>query len=176
MPLKAKKSVKSLRVVRSAEAGIRQRRGQGGQLRDFLPLSSFAERDAIDRVRLVKEGVPAELLVVIANEMAITKEKLYATIGLPRATADRKVRLQKRLSTEESERAMGIATLVGQVDQIVRESGEPKGFEAAKWVAGWLDRPHAALGGQRPGSLMDTAEGRRIVSDLAAQMQSSAYA
>lgn len=142
----------------------------------LLPLSSLYTRDAMERVRLVKEGVPAQLLVVLADDMAISREKLYATIGVARATADRKIREQTRLSLDESERALGLARLVGQVEQIVRESGSPEGFEAATWTAAWLDRPHAALGGVRPGTLMDTAEGRNIVSDLVAQMQSGAYA
>lgn len=170
------KRAKARTVTRPARASAVRVKPQSAQVRQYLPFSSFVDRDAIDRVRAVKEGVPAELLVVIAREMAITKEKLYATIGLPRATADRKVRQQKRLSPEESERALGIASLVGQVERTVRDSGETDGFEAAKWVAGWLDRPHAALGGERPGTFMDTAEGRRIVSDLVAQMQSGAYA
>ena len=51
----------------------------------------------------------------------------------------------------------------------------PEGFDAAKWVAAWLDRPQPALGGKRPAELMDTADGRSIVSDLVARMQSGAY-
>ena len=166
MGLRRRKPAKTRGIVRSPAAQVRQ----------FLPLSSLAERDPMDRVRMVKEGVPAELLVAIAAEMAITKEKLYATIGLPRATADRKVRQQQRLTADESERALGIASLVAQVERVVRESGDVRQFDAAKWAAGWLDRPHPALQGERPASFMDTAEGRRIVSDLVAQMQSGAYA
>lgn len=80
------------------------------------------------------------------------------------------------LNQDESERVLGIARLVGQVDNMVRESGNPEGFNAATWVAKWLDRPQPALGGMRPAELMDTADGRGIVSDLIARMQSGAYA
>ena len=141
-----------------------------------LPLASLYRVDAIERVELVKQGVPADLLVLIAEDMAIPKDKLYATIGLARATVNRKLREQQVLSQDESERVLGIARLVGQVDTMVRESGNPAGFDAAKWVAAWLDRPQPALGGKRPGELMDTADGRSIVSDLVARMQSGAYA
>jgi putative toxin-antitoxin system antitoxin component (TIGR02293 family) len=149
-------------------------------LRDLLgrrlPLASLYAFDPIERVAFVKEGLPAELLTVLADDMAISKEKLYTTIGVARATVDRKVREQTLLSQDESERVMGIARLVGQVDAIVRESGNPEGFDAAKWVSAWLDRPQAALGDKRPAELMDTSEGRGIVSGLVAQMQSGAYA
>ncbi len=141
-----------------------------------LPLASLYPIEAIERVALVKEGVPAALLGLISEDMAISKDKLYATIGLARATVNRKVYAQQVLNQDESERVLGIARLVGQVDQIVRESGNAAGFDAAKWVAAWLDRPQAALGGKLPAELMDTADGRGIVSDLLARMQSGAYA
>jgi len=141
-----------------------------------LPLASLYPFDAIERVELVKEGVPAGLLVLISEDMAIPKDKLYATIGLARATVNRKLREQRALSQDESERVLGIARLVGQVSTMVKESGNPEGFDAAKWVAAWLERPQPALGGKRPAELMDTADGRSIVSDLIARMQSGAYA
>lgn len=149
-------------------------------LRDLVgrrvPLASLYAFDPIERVAFVKEGLPAELLTVLAEDMAISKEKLYSTIGVARATVDRKIREQTLLSQDESERVMGVARLVGQVDAIVRGSGDPEGFDAAKWVSAWLDRPQSALGGRRPAELMDTSEGRDIVSGLVAQMQSGAYA
>ena len=125
---------------------------------------------------MVKEGVPSGLLMLISEDMAISRDKLYATIGLVRATVNRKLRGQQVLNQDESERVLGIARLVGQVSTVVKESGNPGGFDAAKWVAAWLDRPLQALGGKRPAELMDTADGRGIVSDLVARMQSGAYA
>jgi putative toxin-antitoxin system antitoxin component (TIGR02293 family) len=89
---------------------------------------------------------------------------------------ERKVRQRRRLNQDESERVVGVARLIGQVEQMVRESGDLEGFDAARWVAAWLQRSVPALGGSRPGDLMDTAEGREIVSSLVAQMQSGAYA
>jgi putative toxin-antitoxin system antitoxin component (TIGR02293 family) len=141
-----------------------------------LPLTSLYAFDPIERAAFVKEALPAGLLTVLAEEMAISREKLYTTIGVARATVDRKLREHALLSQDESERVMDIARLVGQVDAIVRESGNPEGFDAAKWVSAWLHRPQAALGDKHPAELMDTSEGRGIVSGLVAQMQSGAYA
>jgi putative toxin-antitoxin system antitoxin component (TIGR02293 family) len=140
------------------------------------PLGSLFALAPMGRVALVKQGVPSEALGLLAADMGITKEQLYATLGVPRATMERKVRQRRRLNQDESERVVGIARLVGQVEQMVRESGNLEGFDAARWVAAWLERPVPALAGARPGSLMDTAEGREIVSTLVAQMQSGAYA
>lgn len=133
------------------------------------------EADAMERVRIVKQGVPASVVDVMARRMAIPKERLVGTLGLARATIDRKARENKALSTDESSRVLGMARLVGQVQAMVEESGNPEGFNAAEWVAGWLERPLAALGGQRPAELMDTPEGQGIVSQLVARMQSGAY-
>ena len=140
------------------------------------PLGSLYAIAPMGRVALVKEGVPSEALGLLAADMGITKEQLYATLGVPRATMERKVRQRRRLNQDEGERVVGVARLVGQVEQMVRESGVLEGFDAARWVAAWLERPVPALGGARPGDLMDTAEGREIVSSLVAQMQSGAYA
>lgn len=140
------------------------------------PLSSLYAVDPVERVDLVKEGAPAQVLVVISEDMDITREKLYATLGVPRATADRKLRGQRTLSQDESERVLGLARLIGQVETIVRESGRPEGFDAAKWVARWMDQRVPALGGRRPAEFMDTAEGRALISSLVARMQTGAYA
>lgn len=141
--------------------------------RDVWRIYSF---DPIDRVSIVKNGLPADVLPTIAQDLGYSREKLYRTIGVARATVERKVRENKQLTAEESERILGIVQLVGQVARMVAESGTTEGFDAARWVAGWLDQPLSALGGRRPGEFMDTAEGRTIVSTLVSQMQSAAYA
>ena len=128
------------------------------------------------RVEIIKHGLPADYIDELARQMAMPKERLLRGLGLSPATVNRKVRDAKPLSTEESERALGMARLVGQVQAMVEESGSPKGFNAAEWVATWLQEPLAALGGRRPAELMDTSEGQAIVSNLLARMQSGAYA
>jgi len=133
------------------------------------------EADAMERVRIVKLGVPASVVEVMARRMAMPKEKLVGTLGLARATIDRKARENKPLSSDESSRVLGMARLVGQVQAMVEESGNPAGFNAAEWVARWLEKPLPALGGQRPADLMDTPEGQGIVSQVVARMQSGAY-
>lgn len=132
----------------------------------------------MERVDLVKEGVPARALEVIAKAMDVPKAKLASTLGIGRATVDRKAKANQRLSIDESSRVLGIARLVGQVETMVSESGgdEAGGFNAAHWVAAWLEQPLPALGGRRPAELMDTAEGQSVVADTVARMQSGAYA
>ncbi len=54
---------------------------------------------------------------------------------------------------------------------MVEESGETDSFNAAEWLAQWLEEPLPALADGRPVDLMDTAEGQAIVSNLLARMQ-----
>jgi putative toxin-antitoxin system antitoxin component (TIGR02293 family) len=130
----------------------------------------------VERISVVREGVPATVLATLAEDMHVTREQLYVWAGIPRATANRKIRLASVLSQDESERVLGIARLIGQVEQIVAESGTPKGFDPASWTAAWLVQPAAVLGGKSPGEFLDTADGRALVSGLISQMQSGAYA
>jgi len=71
---------------------------------------------------------------------------------------------------------LGMGRLVGQVQRMVEESGRPEGFDAAAWVARWMERPVPALAGRRPAELMDTAEGQALVANVLARAQSGAYA
>lgn len=129
-----------------------------------------------ERIGMVKAGLPARLLATLASDMHIPRERLYGWLGIARTTANRKVKDDAVLSQDESERALGITSLVGQVQKIVSESGSPVGFDAARWTADWLVEPNDALGGRTPGEFMDTSDGRALVSGLVAQMQSGAYA
>ncbi len=138
--------------------------------------SSYYAASNVDRIGIVKAGLPARLLTTLADDMNVTRERLYRWLGIARATANRKVKADEILSQDESERALGIARLVGLVEKIVAESGDPVGFDSARWTATWLERPNNALGGKAPGDFMDTADGRALVAGLIAQMQSGAYA
>ena len=109
-------------------------------------------------------------------QMGISKENLLASLGLSRATINRKERNATPLSRDESERVLGVGMLIGMVHTMVQQSGDPAGFDAARWVAGWLASPVPALAGATPASYMDTIEGQRLVAELLARTQSGVYA
>lgn len=137
------------------------------------------EAEPMERIVWIKEGVAAREVEGVARRMGVSKERLMSTLGLARATVDRKVREHKPLSPDESSRLLGVAHLVGQVQAMVAESGrqdDEEDFDAAQWTARWLDRPLPALDGRRPAELMDTAEGQALVSNLLARAHSGAYA
>lgn len=130
----------------------------------------------IQRVEIIRHGMPATGFVDTSKAMGVTKEYLYASLKVPRATVSKKIASNAPLSSETSERLLGLQKLIGQVQVMVEESGDPEGFNAAEWLARWMDTPVPALGGKLPSSFMDTIEGQELISRLLAQMQSGAYA
>ena len=102
--------------------------------------------------------------------------QLGETLNIPRSTLDRQIRQKEPLRDEHAERVLGLMALIGQVEAMVQESGEPDGFDAAAWVQNWIETANPALGGQPPKALMKSVTGQTVVSDLLAQMQSGAYA
>lgn len=61
------------------------------------------------------------------------------------------------------------------VERMVRESGDPDGFDAAGWLDKWMMAPIPALGGNTPQSVVDTPEGFAQVKTILLCMQSGAY-
>lgn len=141
-----------------------------------LHFMSLLDCDAAERISLAREGVSAAWLGELATRMGIPQERVFAYLGIARSTAIRKIQQDKPLATDEGERVLGLSRLIGLAEKIVRESGEPTGFDAARWTAGWLEQALPALGGENPGQFMDTATGQHLVAGLLAQMQSGAYA
>jgi len=129
----------------------------------------------MDRIRLIKQGVSARVLGQMAKKMSISKEWLAGMLGLVLVTVDSKVREYEPLSVDEGSRVLGMASLIGRVQTMVEESGNPEGFNAAEWVGRWIERPLPALGGQKPAELMDTFDGQMLVSGIVARMQSGEY-
>lgn len=142
-------------------------------LTDFL---SLYRSTPAQRVRLIRDGVPASDLKNVIRLMDSPQDKVLGYLRVPTATVNRKAKRDEELSAEDSERAIGLSHLIGQVQTMVQQSGDPEGFDAAKWLARWLEEPLPALGGECPAAYLDTMEGQRLISNLLAQMQSGAYA
>jgi putative toxin-antitoxin system antitoxin component (TIGR02293 family) len=132
--------------------------------------------DAAGRIAAIREGLPADFIASLAGRMGVAQEQVLTWLGLARATVSRKVREGVSLSQDETERALALARLVGQVETMVAESGDPEGFDAPAWTAHWLSQPNPALGDSTPGEWLDTADGRALVASLLLRMQTGAYA
>jgi putative toxin-antitoxin system antitoxin component (TIGR02293 family) len=156
--------VKSRPLARSAGLGA------------HIKLIDISRTDSKDLIAVIREGIPAASIADLSSRMGISKENLLNSLGLSRATISRKEREDLALSKDESERVLGVQSLIEQVQTMIEESGDPTGFDAARWVAEWLAKPLPALGGETPASYMDTFAGQKLVSELLSYSQSGAYA
>ena len=136
---------------------------------------AIATMDTNDIIALARAGLPAHALKHLSSRMGVANSRLFKMAHIPKATGTRKLSNDSKLSIEESERTLKLMSFIGQVQRMVNESGNPSGFDAAKWTARWLGEGNPALGGATPESYLDTAEGRRLVSQLLSQLQSCAY-
>jgi putative toxin-antitoxin system antitoxin component (TIGR02293 family) len=142
----------------------------------MLPPTEAYHWDAFDMVNIIRQGVPAVNVEALGATLHLDKGIVTNVLGLPRSTVDKKIKEDKDLTPEQSERVLGLQRLIGQVEVIVTESGDPTGFDAGEWLARWIQRPLPALGGRKPDEFLDTVVGQQLISKLLAQVQSGAYA
>jgi putative toxin-antitoxin system antitoxin component (TIGR02293 family) len=113
---------------------------------------------------------------IILAQFRVPQGEALAALHIPVATVNRKAKTNAPLSPAEGERVLGFGRLLGQIQTMIRESGEPEGFDASAWLSTWMSAPVSALGGARPLDLMDTMTGQALVAQVLSQMQSGAYA
>ena len=125
---------------------------------------------------MIRRGILASEAKRMFADLLIGREASLKALNLSTATVNKKAKDGDTLSPEESERIAGFAKLVGQLEAMVQDSGNPTDFNARAWMAQWLTKPFPAFGGLRPINLVDTMEGQGLVSAALAKMQSGAYA
>jgi putative toxin-antitoxin system antitoxin component (TIGR02293 family) len=130
----------------------------------------------LERIDMIRQGIPASEAKRIFADLAIGQGVGFKALNLSTATVNKKAKHGDTLSPEESERVVGFARLVGQLEAMIQDSGDPVNFDPRAWIARWLTEPLPAFGGARPADLMDTMEGQGLVSAALAQIQSGAYA
>ena len=143
---------------------------------DFIKLY---QATPVERIGLIRKGVNAADFKVFVSRLDIQQEKIFTMLDIATATVNRKASRNEALSQEDSEKVVGMAKLIGQVETLLEESGDPdamQGFDAAKWLAHWMEEPIPALGGAAPADYMDTIEGQEMISRVLATMQTGAYA
>jgi len=130
----------------------------------------------LERIDMIRRGILASDAKRLFAELPIGQGAGFKALNLSTATVNKKARQGDTLSPVESERIVGFAKLVGQLEAMIQDSGDPAHFDTRTWMARWLTEPLPAFGGARPADLMDTMEGQGLISVALAQIQSGAYA
>ncbi|SHE49944.1 Uncharacterized conserved protein, DUF2384 family [Thermomonas hydrothermalis] len=132
----------------------------------------------MERVKLERRGVPAEIIKVLLTEFGMTTGAVQKLAGIPKSTYTKKIREKAPFAGTPGQSVIGLLDLVNMVEDMLKDMPDmavPPGFSAEKWVAEWVERPQPALGGVAPIDIMDTPTGRASVMKLLGSLQSGAY-
>lgn len=119
-------------------------------------------------------GVDAAFLDDMAKRMDVSYSRLAETLGIPKATAARKLANNEKINGAA---AIALARLLATASEIVQDSTAPEAqtFDTARWLGQWIERPQPALGGRKPAELLDTPTGVAMVTKLLGAIRSGAY-
>lgn len=142
------------------------------------PLSYLSTYRAtpLQRIDLIRRGIPAAQAKRILADLQIGQAAGLKALNLSTATVNKKAKHGETLTPEESERIIGLANLIGQLEAMIADSGDPANFDARAWLARWLTEPLPAFGGIPPAALLDTMEGQGLIASALTKIQSGAYA
>lgn len=124
------------------------------------PLSPLLVREGV--VTQVRRGLPFATLDEVAAAVGIGRLAMARVIGLPPTTLARR-RESGALTTEESDRLVRVARLVGMTYELMRGDGN-----AARR---WLKEGHELLEGESPLERASTEVGGREVEQLVGRLR-----
>jgi uncharacterized protein len=138
------------------------------------------EVHAADPIRIItteRMGVAGVFVKDLAKRMEIPAQRMCAILGVPKATAEKKVSSGELLTGNGGRAALGMTRLLGIAQEIVEGSTAPEArdCDSTKWLGQWLEKPQPALGGHKPAELIDTPTGVDLVAKLLGAIESGAY-
>lgn len=140
-------------------------------------VASVRAADPMQLIETERRGVAGVFVKDLSKRMGIPAHRMFAIVGVPKATAEKKAADGQRLAGNGGRAALGIARLLGMAEEIVDNSTAPEArdFDSARWLGKWLERPQPALGGHKPSELIDTPTGLDVVARLLGAIESGAY-
>jgi len=131
---------------------------------DFVLGRSMLQGGAL--AELVREGLPAKALFLLAKRLELTQAEISAKVGIPQRTLTRRMARNARLTAAESDRTVRLA-------QVFATAAETLGTEEK--AAQWLKTPNRALRGGCPIDQLDTDPGVREVEDVLGRIAYGVY-
>ena len=123
--------------------------------------TSVAQSNAGARIKLIRIGIPANVLVFASEYFEMPRAQFVKIMGMSPATAERKIKSRSLLGPIESERLERLAIIGNQAEQVFGDAGKAKN---------WLTQKNLALG-NTPLSMLDTETGageiRKILGSIA---------
>jgi len=123
-------------------------------------------RSPLDWVAVIREGIPSDATVSLAEWVGISQAELAAALGIPQRTLARRMR-EGILSSEESAKIVRLARVVQRAAEV---------FQDLDTALDWLKSPNAALAREAPLHLLDTDVGGDSVMDTLGRIEHGVFA
>ena len=142
---------------------------------DFV--SRVAGATPMQIVEAERHGVDGAFLKDLSRRMDVPAVRMFDIVGVPKATAEKKVANKEPIAGAGGQAALGLARLLAIANDIVANSTSPEaqGFDTAKWLGQWIERPQPALGGRKPADLISTRTGLEMATRVLGAIESGAY-
>lgn len=140
-------------------------------------VSSVAKATPMEIVEVERHGIDSIFLKDLSKYMDLPAVRIFDIVGIPKATAEKKVAAKEPIAGAGGQAALGLARLLVIAKSIVENStaAEAKDFDVAKWLGRWIERPQPALGGRKPADLIGTPTGLDMVARVLGAIESGAY-
>jgi putative toxin-antitoxin system antitoxin component (TIGR02293 family) len=115
---------------------------------------------------LVREGIPARALLVVAEHAGLRQADVSSRFGIPQRTLTRRIAQHSRLTAAESDRAVRLARVFALAAETLGDRDK---------AAQWLKTPNRALRGGRPLDQLDTDPGVREVEEVLGRIAYGVY-
>lgn len=140
-------------------------------------VTRIANATPMELVDTELKGVDGMFVRDLTKRMSIPAVRMYSILGVPKATAEKKIAGREVISGVGGRAALGLARLLAMAEEIVANSkaAEAKDFDTAKWLGQWIERPQSALGGRKPADLISTPTGLSMVERVLGAIESGAY-
>jgi putative toxin-antitoxin system antitoxin component (TIGR02293 family) len=116
--------------------------------------------------QLVREGIPARALMVLAERTGLRQADVSSRFGIPQRTLTRRLQQHSRLTAAESDRTVRLAHVYATAVETLGDDNK---------AADWLKSPNRALSGGRPLDQLDTDPGVREVEDVLGRIAYGVY-
>ena len=140
-------------------------------------VTSVAKATPMEIIEVERQGIDSIFLKDLSRFMDIPAVRIFDIVGIPKATAEKKVAAKQPISGAGGQAALGLARLLAIARSIVENStaAEAKDFDVAKWLGRWIERPQPGLGGRKPADLIGTPTGLDMVARVLGAIESGAY-
>lgn len=131
----------------------------------------------LELVEIERQGVQGVVLKNLSRKMSVPISYMYKILGVPKATAEKKMGAGEFVTGSSGYAAIGMIRLLGIAQNMAEDSTAKvaEDFDASKWLGQWIELPQPALGGRKPADLIDTPTGIDIVARLLGAVESGAY-